>query len=77
MGLDPASVLEIDSGHIELYKLLKLQGLVSSGGSAKLLIAEGEVKVNGKVERRKRKKILAGDIVEFRGDKVELRVRKR
>jgi ribosome-associated protein len=50
---------------IELYKLLKLESLVASGGEAKHVIAEGFVRVNGNVETRKRKKIYAGDIVEF------------
>ncbi len=49
----------------ELYKILKFEGLVSSGAEAKIVIAEGLVKLNGEVERQKRKKIVAGDIVEF------------
>jgi ribosome-associated protein len=39
--------------------------MVSSGGEAKSVIADGLVLVNGKVETRKRKKIVSGDIVEF------------
>jgi len=54
---------------VELYKLLKFEGLVSSGGEAKAVIADGLVAVNGKTETRKRKKIIAGDIVEF-GDEI-------
>jgi len=50
---------------IELYKILKLESMVSSGGEAKSAIAEGQVLVNGKVETRKRKKIVSGDVVEF------------
>jgi len=53
---------------VELYKLLKFEGLASSGGEAKTLIGEGLVQVNGEVETRKRKKIVAGDIVEFSGE---------
>ena len=49
---------------IELFKLLKFESLVCSGGEAKIFIQEGMVKVNGEVETRKRKKIMAGDIVE-------------
>lgn len=51
---------------VELFKLLKFEGLVGSGGEAKFVVSEGLVKVNGKVERQKRKKILAGDTVEFK-----------
>jgi len=54
--------------YIELYALLKLESLASSGGEAKYFIAEGNVRVNGKVETRKRNKIVAGDKVEFAGE---------
>jgi len=50
---------------IELFKILKLESMVSSGGEAKSAIADGQVLVNGKVETRKRKKIVSGDIIEF------------
>jgi ribosome-associated protein len=50
---------------VELFKLLKFEGLVGSGGEAKFAVSQGLVKVNGEVERQKRKKILAGDTVEF------------
>jgi len=61
--------IEINREPAELYKLLKFEGLTSSGGEAKSVIAEGLVKVNGEVETRKRKKIVAGDVVEFAGEK--------
>ncbi len=54
---------------VELYKILKFEGLVASGGEAKSVIADSQVLVNGQVETRKRKKIVSGDIVEFRGEK--------
>jgi ribosome-associated protein len=50
---------------VELFKLLKFEGLVGSGGEAKFVVSQGLVKLNGEVERQKRKKILAGDTVEF------------
>ncbi len=43
-----------------------------SGGVAKLAIESGDVVVNGEVETRKRKKIVAGDIVEFNGEIIRL-----
>ncbi|MBE0439209.1 MAG: RNA-binding S4 domain-containing protein [Gammaproteobacteria bacterium] len=49
----------------ELYKILKFEGLVSSGAEAKIVIADGQVQLNGEIERQKRKKIVAGDIVDF------------
>jgi len=57
--------VEISTQPIELYKILKFEGLVASGGEAKLVIADGLVLVNGKVETQKRKKIVADDIIEF------------
>lgn len=52
---------------IELNDLLKIMGLCDSGGMAKTVIAEGHVKVDGKVELRRRCKMRTGQIVEFEG----------
>ena len=49
---------------IQLDRFLKLSGLVSTGGQAKVLIQGGEVKLNGAIETRRKKKIKAGDVVE-------------
>ena len=57
---------------IELNKLLKFSGLVSTGGEAKIFIDEGEVKLNGNVESRKRAKLKVGDLVEFRGETIKI-----
>ena len=62
--------VEISKEPIELYKLLKFENLVSSGGEAKHVIAEGLILVNGHVETQKRKKIVSGDIVEFGNEKI-------
>jgi ribosome-associated protein len=51
--------------YIELHRLLKATGLCDSGGVAKLMIADGLVQVDGKVETRKRCKIRAGQVVDF------------
>jgi ribosome-associated protein len=56
-----------NSEFIELNDLLKVTGLCASGGEAKALIAEGLVKVDGRVELRKRCKIRQGQSVEFQG----------
>ena len=52
-------VVEISREPVELFKILKFEGLVGSGGEAKMVIADGLVLLNGKVETRKRKKMLA------------------
>jgi ribosome-associated protein len=59
---------------IALYKLLKLENLTASGGEAKYVISEGMVRVNQKTETRKRKKIFAGDLVEFAGRQFRVQV---
>ncbi len=61
-----------DQEYIELMKLLKFQGLVESGTEAKMVIDNGEVKVDGKTELRRRCKIRAGSKVEFDGGIVEV-----
>ena len=48
---------------VELCDLLKLTGIRSSGGAAKMAIAAGEVSVDGQLELRKRCKIRPGQIV--------------
>jgi ribosome-associated protein len=57
---------------VELYKILKFEGLVTNGGEAKAVIENGLVKVNSAVETRKRKKIVAGDIIEYGKEKLEI-----
>ncbi|HRW63533.1 MAG TPA: RNA-binding S4 domain-containing protein [Bacteroidales bacterium] len=53
-----------ESEYIELIKLLKLLNICGSGGEAKYLVDEGEVKLNGVVESRKRAKLRIGDKIE-------------
>ena len=65
-------IAELEEEFVELYKILKFEGLVDSGGMAKQIIADGQVIVNGKVETRKRKKISAGDRIEFSGQSIEV-----
>lgn len=57
---------------IELIKLLKVMNFVESGGMAKNVVDEGLVTVNGEVESRKRRKLIAGDVVVFQGQKVKV-----
>lgn len=60
-----AITVELKHSPTELYKILKFEGLVSSGAEAKMAIADGLVMLNGEVEVQKRKKIVAGDTIEF------------
>ena len=56
--------------HVELCDLLKLEGWAESGAQAKILIADGQVTVDGAVETRKRCKIIAGQTVAFDGNSI-------
>lgn len=67
-------IVTIKKEPIELYKLLKLSNLVGSGGEAKLVVSEGFVRLNGVVETRKRKKVLAGDVVTFNDKSIKVRL---
>ena len=48
---------------IRLDQLLKLAGMVGTGGEAKVLIQAGEVQVNGEIEMRRRRKLKPTDVV--------------
>lgn len=65
-------VVEIEEEPIELYKILKFENMVQSGGEAKFVIAEGLVRANGEIETRKRKKIFSGDIIEFEEETIRI-----
>ncbi len=59
--------------HIALNNLLKVLGLVGTGGEANVRIENGEVKVNGAVETRKRRKLRAGDTVEYEKNSITVK----
>ncbi len=74
---DPLKIIaELKEEFVELYKILKFEGLVESGGMAKQIIADGQVIVNGEVETRKRKKIIAGDKIEYFGQSIDVKGKK-
>ena len=54
---------ELNGDYVELNQLLKLVGVVDSGGAGKALVASGEVSVDGHVELRKTCKVRAGSVV--------------
>ena len=55
---------------VELYKILKFEGMATSGGEAKTVIADGKVSVNGIIETQKSKKIMSGDVIEYNAEKI-------
>ena len=56
--------------YIELNNLLKITGLCSSGGEAKALIASSQVKVDGRIELRKRCKLRSSQRVDFNNEQI-------
>jgi ribosome-associated protein len=58
---------------ITLGQALKASNLVGSGGEAKILIQNGEVRVNGEVETRRGRKLRKGDVVEVGDERLEIR----
>ena len=59
-----------DDAYVALCDLLKLTGIASSGGQGKLMVAAGEVTVDGQAESRKRAKIRVGQLVECLGQRI-------
>ena len=66
--------VEITRQPVELFKILKFEGMVTTGGEAKLVIADGQVSVNGEIETRKRRKILDGDVIVFANESLQIRL---
>lgn len=56
---------EVRGEFIELYKLLKAEGLAATGGEAKLLIDQRLVSVDGVIETRRRCKLRPGQLVQY------------
>lgn len=57
-----------DIDEIRLDDALKILGVAATGGHAKSLVQAGEVRVNGQVETRRKRKLHAGDVIEAGGE---------
>ncbi len=62
------NLVYITKSPVELFKILKFEGIASSGAEAKNLIAAGQVSVNGETETRKRRQMVAGDTLQIGED---------
>ncbi len=67
MSAESPKSITINSDLIELCQVLKFEGLVGSGGEGKMIIADGQVRVNGEIDTRKRAKLRTGDTFGFQG----------
>ena len=64
--------ISIRDEYIKLGQLLKLAGLTGSGLESKVEIINEQVKLNGEVETRRGKKVVKGDIVEYKGNIIKV-----
>ena len=62
--------IKLRDEYIKLGQALKAANLVESGVDAKFVIQDGLVRVNGEVSYQRGKKLVAGDVVEFDGEKI-------
>lgn len=71
-GSQHVRTVVLSSQPVELYKILKFEGIAESGAQAKRVIDDGQVCVNGEVETRRRKKILHGDVIVTNGIRLDI-----
>ncbi len=64
---------KIEGDYIELIALLKALGIAETGGHAKHIVDAGEVFRNGQVEKRRRAKLIAGDVIQLEQLKINLK----
>lgn len=64
---------KLEGEYIELIKLLKVLRISESGGQAKLMVDDGQVKLNGQTEYRKRAKLRIGDKIEVFGQTIVIK----
>ena len=72
---DAPHVPATDAEEIDVLRLddaLKLAGVAGTGGQAKQLIQQGDVRVNGEIETRRKRKLVEGDVVEVGGESFEI-----
>lgn len=64
--------IKIETEFIRLDSLLKLTGMVDTGGQAKVLIQGGEVTVNGEICTMRGKKLRPGDRIAYGGKEFQV-----
>lgn len=65
-------MIHLREDYIKLGQALKAAGLVETGAEAKAVVQDGLVRVNGQIEVQRGKKLVAGDMVEYRGKTVKI-----
>lgn len=67
-------IIKLKDDYIKLGQALKAAGLVESGVEAKYAVLDGMVRVNGRTQLQRGKKLYEGDIVEFQGNQIKITV---
>ena len=67
-------IIKLKDDYIKLGQALKAAGLVESGVEAKYAVLDGLVRVNGRTQLQRDKKLNEGDIVEFQGNQIKITV---
>lgn len=65
-------IIKLREDYIKLGQALKAAGLVETGVDAKFVVQDGLVKVNGRIETQRGKKLVAGDLVEYDGQQIKI-----
>ena len=67
-------IIKLKDDYIKLGQALKAAGLVESGVEAKYAVLDGLVRVNGRTQLQRGKKLYEGEIVEFQGNQIKITV---
>ncbi len=67
-------VIHLKEDYIKLGQAIKAAGLAESGVEAKFAVQDGLVKVNGDVDTRRGRKLVAGDLVEYQGETIKIEI---
>jgi len=67
--MDRTEDVPVGAQDIRLGQLLKLVGAADSGGAVKQLLCEGQVRVNGRVEKRRGAHLSPGDVITSGGQR--------
>ena len=67
-------IINLKDDYIKLGQALTAAGVVESGVEAKYAVLDGLVRVNGRTQLQRGKKLYEGDIVEFQGNQIKITV---
>lgn len=65
-------IIKLREDYIKLGQALKAANLVDSGVMAKLVIQDGQVRVNGEIAYQRGKKLYDGDVVSFENETIKI-----